>query len=72
MCKIVDVFAESEGNIGVDSIDHVEISVVSKTKAKINTSINQERQKEIYQDTLLKYIKWLRHFWWQWSIGTRS
>ena len=31
---IVDAFAESKGNIGVDSIGHFKIPVVSKTKAK--------------------------------------
>ena len=58
--NIADIFAESESNSRVDSLlvnDQVKIPVVSKTKAKINTSIIQERQKEIDQDTLLKYIE---------------
>ena len=55
-----DIFTESESNSRVDSLlvnDQVKIPVVSKAKAKINTSIIQERQKEIDQDTLLKYIE---------------
>ena len=51
MCiNIVDVFTESDSNSRVDSLfilDQVNIPVVSKTKAKINTSINQQNRKEI-------------------------